>query len=214
MGNVALALTPALAAQGARWGGGRGAWEGPSGRIEAVQWRGGRLDSVVDPETSGHFSGGIRRQWEMLAPKRGSRQSRIIGSRAGFSLGSAMSELLSLEQNWRERVFFSSTLHSTLLWAHVLVHIPGYLCGYTRGCTLSALTPLATRVGMWSNTHMHSSADRLVGTLLCQAGALHNRKGSRVGVCCGWRKGFLPEQSPSRALRGGCGVGQASVTSP
>lgn len=33
MGNVALAVTSALAAQGARWGGG-GGWEGPSGRNE------------------------------------------------------------------------------------------------------------------------------------------------------------------------------------
>lgn len=33
MGNVALAVTSALAAQGARWGAG-GGWEGPSGRNE------------------------------------------------------------------------------------------------------------------------------------------------------------------------------------
>lgn len=42
------------------------------------------MDSVVDPGTSGHCSGGTWRQGEMLAPKLRPRESRIIASRAGF----------------------------------------------------------------------------------------------------------------------------------
>lgn len=45
-------------------GEGEGAWEGPSGRREAIGWGEGRLGSVVDPENSGHFSGGIWREWD------------------------------------------------------------------------------------------------------------------------------------------------------
>ena len=48
---MALALTPALAAQGALWGG--------VGGLGRTLQEGERLDSVVDPETSGHFNGGI-----------------------------------------------------------------------------------------------------------------------------------------------------------
>lgn len=45
------------------------------------------MDSVVDPEISGHCSGGTWRRGEMLAPKLRSRESRIIASRAGFFFG-------------------------------------------------------------------------------------------------------------------------------
>lgn len=47
---------------------------------------------------------------------------------------------------------------------------------------------------------MHSSADRLVGTLLCQAGALYKRKG------LGWERGVAGEVDSflSRAPPGPC----------
>lgn len=56
MGNVAPALTSALATLRERCGGGGvGGRGGPSGRSEAVWWRRRGSGSVADPETSRHF---------------------------------------------------------------------------------------------------------------------------------------------------------------
>lgn len=47
-----------------------------------------------------------------------------------FPLGLAESELLSLEQRTGEKgVLFSSTLHSTQLWAHIRYTFPGIHTG-------------------------------------------------------------------------------------
>lgn len=52
---------------------------------EAAWWRGGRSGSVVDPETSGHLSGGdIWRQREGLAPKLRSRSEENSWSLCWF----------------------------------------------------------------------------------------------------------------------------------
>lgn len=83
------------------------------------------MDSVVDPETSGHCSDGTWRQGEMLAPKLRSRESRVIAFEL-VSLGLAQSELLSLGQRTGEKGCYSlafSTAHSR---GHISVHIPGY----------------------------------------------------------------------------------------
>lgn len=79
------------------------------------------MDSVVDPEPSGHCNGGTWRRGEMLAPKLRSRESRIIGLELVSSLGSAQRELLSLGREL-ERMSFSSILHSTQPWAHTGSH--------------------------------------------------------------------------------------------
>lgn len=63
-----------------------------------------------------------------------------------------------------------------------------------------------TPAGMCANTHMQSNTHTIVCTL-CQAGALCNSKGPIVGVWCGLRNGFLPEQSLPSLCRVGVGWG-------
>lgn len=64
---------------------GRGLERAPQEGEEAAWWRGGRSGSVVDPESSGHLSGGgIWRQREVLAPKLRSRSEQNSWSLSWF----------------------------------------------------------------------------------------------------------------------------------
>lgn len=133
-GNVALALTSALAAGG---GAGTGGWGRRLGRaLQEGKWLyygKGSSGSVVDPETSGHFGGGIWRQWGMVAPKLRSRW-RTIGSRAGlfFLWAQLKVNCYHWSRELERKGYCSLALSTTHSCGYTSAHTLGYSCWWTR----------------------------------------------------------------------------------